>query len=330
MGERWTQRGTSAPLTMSPFSKICRVFWSSALLVGAAAVLPASGEEPAHPLKPLLWKIEGKGMEKPSYLFGTIHLSKGPAANLHPAAKKAFGESDVVFTEIPLDPASQQAMVPLLMRKDGKMLGDSIGPELSAKLEAEFKRVSPQLDLTPFQPMQTWFVALLPQLLPEQLGGGKPLDQKLWEEATAAGKKTGALEKPEEQMKGFLNLAEADQVVMLEETLKTMAKERAEGRDSTRDLARAYVSGDPEKVSAEMDRSIREMAEGEHKELGERLLKSLMTDRDLKMAEVIMATLEKRKGETFFFAAGAGHICPETGVRGHLKQAGYVLTRIEE
>ena len=59
----------------------------------AFAILPHlafSEDAPAHPVKPLLWKIEGKGLSKPSYLFGTIHLGSGPLAKLHPAAEAAF------------------------------------------------------------------------------------------------------------------------------------------------------------------------------------------------------------------------------------------------
>jgi uncharacterized protein YbaP (TraB family) len=41
-----------------------------------AGLLPISGSaaEPVHPVKPLLWKVDGPGMAEASYLFGTIHL----------------------------------------------------------------------------------------------------------------------------------------------------------------------------------------------------------------------------------------------------------------
>ena len=40
-----------------------------ALLAGCAAPEPTAIEQP------LLWKISGQGLEKPSYLLGTIHIA---------------------------------------------------------------------------------------------------------------------------------------------------------------------------------------------------------------------------------------------------------------
>ena len=88
-----------------------------------------------HPVKPALWKIEGKGLEKPSYLFGSIHLGDPRVTTLHPDAEKAFVASDHFYAEIDLDPAKQMAIAPKLMRKDGKTLSESIGPDLTGKLK---------------------------------------------------------------------------------------------------------------------------------------------------------------------------------------------------
>ena len=62
---------------------------ATALAVGLLA-LPVCAQEAKHPEKPLLWKIEGNGLKKPGYLFGTIHLSNDVIGNLHPTAAKAF------------------------------------------------------------------------------------------------------------------------------------------------------------------------------------------------------------------------------------------------
>jgi uncharacterized protein YbaP (TraB family) len=190
-------------------------------------------EEAKHPAKPLLWKIEGKGLTQPSYLFGSIHISKGPAVTLHPAAQKAFDASSHFYAETPMDPAGQMAILPLIMRKDGKTLDDAIGKDLAAGLNAELRLINPALDSKPFQTMSTWFAAILPQVLPHQLEGGKPLDVLLWEQATSQGMKTAGMEKPEAQMLAFIELAEEQQVTLLAETLKFMKKERAEGASPT-------------------------------------------------------------------------------------------------
>jgi uncharacterized protein YbaP (TraB family) len=285
--------------------------------------------EAKHPVKPLLWKIEGEKVGKTSYLFGTIHLSNEIVTTLHPAARKAFDEAGALHVEIAMDPASMQAALPLVMRKDDKTLAESIGEKLSARVEEELKRINPALDATPFQPMKTWYLAATLPMLKDQLAGGQPLDLVLWQRATEAGKKTAGMEKVADQTKGFDELPEADQVVLLEETLRLLEKDRDEGKDSMAILLDAYVSGEPAKVVEEIDKSLQEMAKGEHKELGERLMKRILNDRDKVMADYIAATLKKDPDTIHFFAAGAAHFCSEKSVRHHLEVAGYKITRIE-
>jgi len=302
----------------------------SALCILALAPAARAEEESKHPIKPLLWKIEGKGLAQPSHLFGTIHISKGPAITLHPAAQKAFDASSHFYAEVPLDPASQMAIAPLMMRKDGKTLDDAIGKDLAAEFNAELKLINPALDSTPFQTMATWTAAMLPAILPHQLEGGKPLDMKLWEQATAAGKKTAGMEIPEAQLIAFTELTEEEQLTVFAETLKGLRKERAEGKDSTRELIDAYISGDPAKINAVVDRGMREMAKGEHKELGQKLMKRLLNDRDKTMADFIIAALKEQPDASHFFAAGAGHFVSEVNIATHLVNAGYTVSRIEE
>jgi uncharacterized protein YbaP (TraB family) len=301
-------------------------------VLGLLSTVPAARAEaePKHPLKPLLWKIEGKGLTQPSYLFGTIHVSKGPAVTLHPTAQKAFDAATNFYAEIPMDPKSQMAVMPLMMRKDGKTLDEALGKDLAEEYNAELKLINPALDSTPFQAMNTWVAAILPQMLPLQLEGGKPLDMQLWEQASAAGKKTAGMEKPEAQIIGFTELTEAEQVIMLSETLKTLKKERAEGKNSIQDLIAAYLTGEPKKVVSEADRAMQEMAKGEHKDLGAKLMKRLLTDRDKNMADFITTTLKSEPGSSHFFAAGALHFCTDTSISSHLTKAGYTVTRIEK
>lgn len=302
----------------------------AALCLMSAGQAIRADEEVKHPAKPLLWKITGKDLTKPSYLFGTIHLGDTRVSTLHPAAQKAFDSADSVQTEVTLDQASQMALMPLMMRKDGKNLDDSIGGEIAASLNAELKRINPALDSKPFQPLATWVIATILPILPDQMAGRTALDQKLWDKATSDGKATGAMEDPKAQLGFFLELKEEDQVTFLAVTLETMRKDREAGRNSTDALKEAYISGELDNISKEMDREIAEMAGGEHKELGERMMKRILTDRNKTMAESIAATLKKEPGKIHFFAAGAAHFASESSIRSHLEKAGYEITRIEE
>jgi len=286
--------------------------------------------QPAHPAKPLLWKVEGNGMKAPSYLFGTIHLSIPPVGNLHPAAQKAFEASDAVYTEVPLDTASQMTAVPLLSRKDGKTLDESTGNEVAKELNDELRQINPQLDSKPFQTLKTWAVAITVPMLQFQLKGEKALDVKLWDLATEEGKTTGALETTASQVKLFEDFSEAEQVHMLADTLKQLREDRMAGRDSAAELIAAYASGDEKKVLEKMNEGLTRIAEGEHKELGERFIKRFLTDRDVSMAATIDEKLRAAPDKVNFFAVGAAHYVGHPGIRAHLTGKGYRITPITE
>ncbi len=303
----------------------------AALLLAAGCMgVTAQEAAPKHPEKPLLWKVEGNGLKQPSYLFGTIHLSTPPVGNLHPAAEKAFDSANVVLTEIPMDLKTQMAMVPMFIRKDGKTLAESIGGKLADELNAELKAINPQLDSTPFQTFKTWALAMTLPLLKAQLKGEKALDMKLWERATADKKETDALETAEGQIAIFEEFNEADQVNILSESLKQMREDREAGKDATADLVAAYVSGDGAMVQKEMDKSREKTAVGPHKELGDRLMKRLLADRDVSMANTIDGKLHGAPDKIQFFAVGAAHYVGKPGIRGHLEEKGYRITAITE
>ncbi len=301
------------------------------VIAGSLLTLPVgAAEAKGHPAKPLLWKIEGNGLEKPSYLFGTIHISTPAIGDLHPAAEKAFGSADFVYTEIPMDADSQLKMMPQLMRKDGKTLSESIGQELTAALDAELKQVNPQLDSKPFQPMKTWVITMALPVLKYQMKGAQPLDQMISERAAKEGKEMRALETIEEQLGILGGFEEKDNVTILKETLSQLKDDRAKGIDSIELLITAYAAGDDAKLDAEIERSNQAIAGSENKELGERFMKKLFTDRNLSMAATIGGFLKKDGGKSHFFAAGAAHFIGKDNIRDQLTRQGYRITRIED
>lgn len=95
-----------------------RKFISSLLVVLVIIVMPSMAQQPAHkpklaplssipvPSKPaskkypsLLWEISGNGLKKPSYLFGTMHVSDKLAFHLGDSFYTAIKSADVVALE---------------------------------------------------------------------------------------------------------------------------------------------------------------------------------------------------------------------------------------
>ena len=290
----------------------------------------AAAEEPAHPAKPLLWKIEGGSLEKPSYLFGTIHLSGGPLKKLHPAAEAAFQQSSSVLTEIPLDKQTQMAVAAKVIRMDGKTLSESIGEELSGKLDEALKAINPDLDSTPFQAFRTWAVAATLPQLEVQLAGIGSIDEMIWKRATDEGKATGALETADFQVGIFDSFTEDEQKIFLSETLRMMEEDRKTGKNRITEMIETYAEGDPDKIKQLLEKAFDEMLKGPHKELGKKLADMLLVKRDESMAAKIIEKLKASPDTVHFIAAGAGHFVGDTSIRSHLEKAGYRITRIVE
>lgn len=300
-------------------------------LVALTTTALSQAEEPVkHPAKPFLWKVEGKQLKKPAYLFGTIHLGDPAVSTLHPTAQAAFDKADNVYTEVNLSPESQMALTPLLIRDDSKTLDESIGKELSDKFNAELKLINPHLDSVPFQTLKTWVSITVLEQLPGQLKGLKSLDLQLWKNAKATGKKTAGLEDPKEQLKAFNTLNEEEQIIFFSESLKYKKKNRAEGKNEMELMKNAYITGEIDEVNNVINAAIIEMRKGEHKELAQKIWQQLLVDRDVTISNSIIEAIKKDPKKTHFFAVGTAHYCTDTSILYHLKKAGYTITRIEK
>ncbi|MGC6583119.1 MAG: TraB/GumN family protein [Akkermansiaceae bacterium] len=289
---------------------------------------PAVGAESLkHPVKAALWKVEGKGLEKPSYLFGTIHLSDPRVVKLHPNAEAAFEASSHFYAEIDLDPAAQVKLVPKMMRTDGKPLSESIGPDLTKALDAQLKAISPQMSSASFQSMKTWAIyATLPVLELQMKYAGKPaLDTVLYNRAKSENKTVGALETAESQLKIFDSLKEEEQVKLLASTIEAMKKDKAEGKDSIKELLDAYLTKDVPTIGAIIKKFMEE-DQPEDAELAERLINALLDDRNIKMADTIEKQLTQSPKGVHFFAVGAAHYTGKTAVQDLLIKKGYTIT----
>ena len=280
-----------------------------------------------HPVKPMLWKVEGKGLKQESYLFGTIHLSDQRLTTLHPAAQKAFDQSGALYTELELSMASQMAMVGTFMRKDKISLEQLLGNELYAALEEEIRAVNPALSVKPFAQFKIWALGMMIPGMKDQLSGKQPLDMQLWTRATKAGQKTGALEQVSDQVGKLDQLTIEEQKHMLEVTLKLLKKSRETGVDPFAELVNAYLSGDTEVIEGMLSQDSY-LGIKMDPALVEKFYRLLLHERNVGMANTILDVLAGDPGQTSFFAAGAAHYIGEKSVISLLEDAGYKVTRM--
>lgn len=288
-----------------------------------AAVFSARAEGTA---KPLLWKIEGG--KKPSYLFGTIHLTRPAVTTLPKTVSGALDRADAVFTEVPADMATMLGATQKMFLPDGGTLDTILSEELLTKLSAELAAVNPAFTLAAFQRFKPWAIAATLMMLEDQMKypGALALDMQLFQRAAMAGKQTGGIETIDEQLGIFDAFSQEEQIQMLEETIDLMQTSRAKGESPVQQLVDAYLSGDLARVDAEMAKW---NAASPDPELTERFMERLLYKRNVHMAERMAAMIREHPDTGYFFAIGAAHLGGERGVLALLEKAGLKLSRVE-
>ena len=116
-----------------------KLFFLSAGLAFIAVIscrAQKSANGPSAQNNSLLWKISGKGLKAPSYLFGTIHLICAEKFLWTPAMQKAFTASQKVAFEMDIDdPGVMMSVGAGMMLPDSISLSDYFSPEDYQRLE---------------------------------------------------------------------------------------------------------------------------------------------------------------------------------------------------
>ena len=74
------------------------LLWGLACVASLTALAQTSASE-----NTLLWRISGKNLSKPSYLFGTIHLLCANDIGLSDSLRSAIRSTDKVYLELDMD-----------------------------------------------------------------------------------------------------------------------------------------------------------------------------------------------------------------------------------
>jgi uncharacterized protein YbaP (TraB family) len=262
----------------------------------------------------LLWRIEGGGAPA-SHVFGTIHLSDPRVTKLPAEVSGALSKSRSLTVEVGLDPANLMALAGRMVFLDGRDLPGALGPELYEKTALVTGKLGiPEPALRMFRP---WAIALLlsvPQQNPTEV-----LDFVLASTARAEGKPIHELESVGEQVAVFEDMPEGDQVVLLRRAVENYEYlPRAINRLVEAWLARDLVA--MLRISEEMAGS-----DAQVKRLNETLLRRLLNERNVRMAERMQARLKEGGA---FIAVGALHLYGGSGVLTELERRGWRVTRV--
>lgn len=273
-----------------------------------------------------LWKIEKTGI-KPSFLFGTMHLTDPRVINLTPEARTAFDRADTVVietTEI-LDPKiaakALLARPDLMMFMDETTLTSLLGKDDIAILDKGLKaRGIPLITVNKMKPWMIAGLVALPACEMKRKQNGAPfLDMKLAQDAKAAGKQVDGLETIAEQLDAMASLPMAFHLKGLVDTLAlgdTMD-------DVMETMIALYAEGRPGMIVPFL-KSIAPPGSMEPENYGE-FEEKMVHARNKVMAARAGKILSEGNA---FIAVGALHLPGDKGLVELFRQAGYTATAL--
>ena len=273
----------------------------------------------------LLWKISGNGLQQPSYIFGTYHLSplsiKDSIASLPQAMqdiRQVYGElvmADMMKPEF-LAQMQQQTMLP-----NDTTLKSLFTPE---ELEVVSRAVTEylQVDIALLDRMKP--AALFQQLTVlfymKHTPGYNPqeqLDASFQQEATEQGKKVGGLETAQSQVDILFNKPLRRQA----EDLYCFVSDPDKVERQAKEIIAAYTAQDLDKMLQLMEEKEGTSCDPTPEEMAQ-----LLYDRNQAWVKQMPAIMQ---AAPTLFVVGAGHLPGEQGVLALLKAQDYTVEPIK-
>ena len=260
----------------------------------------------------LLWRITGKGMQRPSYIFGTIHMICSDDYVWTDKMKQALDETpDVCFEMNISDPNVMMQATAGLMDNSGKKLKDYFTPQQYQQL-SKYVTDSLNMDISMFQQLKP--VAL--QTLFGTKSAGCP-DPKSYEEnimsyAQLKHKKMDGLEEAKEQI-DVLSSIPVDTVI---KAIMDDLNGKGDDAGEYTTLVGAYKKQD---LPALYKLIMESKDEGDDMAI-------FLDERNKKWIARMAAKMSQ---QPVFFAVGAGHLWGINGVINLLRKNGYIVTPVK-
>ncbi|XP_053558726.1 metalloprotease TIKI1-like [Bombina bombina] len=309
-------------------------------------------------LNSFLWTIK---RDPPSYFFGTIHVPYTRVWDFIPEnSKKAFQRSNIVYFELDLtDPYTISALTSCQMLPQGENLQSVLPRDIYRRLKRHLEYVKLMMPswMTPDQrgkglyadylfnaiagnwerKRPVWVMLMVNSLTEVDIKSrGVPvLDLYLAQEAERLKKRTGAVEKVEEQCHPLNGLNFSQVVFALNQTLLQQESLRAGSLQvpyTTEDLIKHYNCGDlnsiifnhdtsqvPNFINSTLPPQERTIAQ----EIDNYFRQELIYKRNERMGKRVKDLLEQFPEKSFFFAFGAGHFMGNNTVIEVLQKYGY-------
>jgi len=262
----------------------------------------------------LLWRISGKDLKKPSYLFGTMHILCADDASLSDSLKAVIAGCDKVYFEINLgDMTGMLSAMKYMQMNDSQKLSDLLSPAEYGRVKDYFARHSSAL---PFGMLERFKPMLISGLIEEEGLGCQTTDGmelQIMKELRPYHKPVDGLETVEFQAKLFDSIPYTVQAKELVSSIDSAEQ----NKKMSQDLAELYKKQDLDKI----DELSRKEDQGMDK-----YMDLLLYDRNRKWARILPGLLS---GQSLLIAVGAAHLPGENGVLNLLRKEGYTVSPVK-
>ena len=262
--------------------------------------------------KSLLWKISGNGLKKPSYLFGTIHLTCDTSLDAN--TLNALETTEQLYLELDMDDKSiQMKLMKLMMMKDGAKLSTLLSPE-DFKILDEFMKKNLNMSAKLFDSFKPFMISSM--LFPKMLDcKSQSVESELMKITKEQNEEIFGLEKAEDQMKVFDEISYQDQA---EELLKTVKDNLEKDKKEFQEMITIYQNKDIEGMLKMMSDSDNKIT-SENQDI-------LLNNRNKNWIPIMVKIM---KDKPTFFGVGAGHLAGEEGVIKLLRKKGYKVEAVQ-
>ncbi len=274
----------------------------------------------------LLWKVSGKDLAKPSYVFGTHHLAPLSITDSVPGFKQAMNETEQVYGEIVMEemqsPINMQKMQQAIMLPGDTTLHmlfnsaqyDSVAVKIKQLMGVElqmFDKIKPAF-------LTAQISALIAMKTVEGFNPQQQLDGWIQSEAQKKGKAVAGLETMDFQMEVLFGTQtlqrQADQLLC---TVMNLNK----AEQQTRRMSAAYMKQDVKQLM-----EIVEEKQGNSCDALPEEEEALIYRRNANWTEVMPAIMKEK---ATFFAVGSGHLAGERGILNLLSKQGYTIEAVK-
>lgn len=268
----------------------------------------------------LLWRIEGNGLTKPSYIFGTHHVApasvigKWGVEKIAGSVDKVVGELDMIhgaadeaayamarLSAAPADSTLSVVLGTADMGRLGRLMSELAGMEIAAD---QFDGVKPAV-------VSAWLAMMQSVKAFPDYDHQTQLDALVLGMAERAGVETLGLETPEFQA----NLLMGQPISMQAAELKRMLDNSELSYAKARELADAYLAGDLDAMWAIVNDPVIGATPDE--------VDRMITSRNADWLKILCAMIPTA---SVLVVVGAGHLPGTGGLIEMLRRRGYTVT----